>query len=49
MKYYVMADGSVVFQSEVDVEAAYNGVEASEELQTIKAGVDEFLAELEED
>lgn len=49
MKYYVMADGSVVFQSEVDVEAAYSGVEANEELQTIKAGVDEAVAEFEED
>lgn len=48
MKYFVMADGSVVFETEVAVEAAHSGVSEAEELQTIKAGVDEFLAELEE-
>lgn len=49
MKYYVMADGSVVFQSEVTIEAAYNGVSEDEELQTIKSGVDEAVKEFEEE
>ena len=39
-KYYVMADGSVVFETEVAVEAAYNGVSEAEELQTIKSEED---------
>lgn len=49
MKYFVMADGSVVFQSEVEVEAAHSGVSEAEELCAIKREVDEAVKEFEEE